>query len=222
MTLEPLSLTSDEEVIEFLTGYCSPIEPGEVYVLAVMARPRENDVITHGNVPMFREIISDPDDIERKVRRLRAIGETFTPEEADGDDESLVFRMYVSANARDAEKAYHQFQKHLLDLKQKYGQGHEPAMKKMERLDREWESQLQADGNKSDNRFIIDVDDDSRAHFEVVLDLLTSETTVVTAVESPNGFHIVTEPFNYPGSAVTDMDNVEVKTDSLLFLQLFD
>lgn len=213
------SLDSESDVVEFLSEYCEFGE-GRVYVLSVMARPRENDSINHGGIPMFREIITEESGIQRKVSRLRAIAESFTPEEGDGSP--LVFRMYISANARDVQKSFHLFQKHLLDLNKKYSQGHDPAMEKMERLDREWESHLQSEGNKDDDYFIIDVDEGSMEWYEEVREELEAETEVLAALESPNGFHIIVEPFNFPASRVVDMEEVEIKNDSLMFLWMFE
>lgn len=216
----PTRLASDSEVIDFMSDYCE-FGAGRVYILSIMARPRENDAINHGSVPMFREILTEAEDIERKYHRLKNIAQTFTPDETEGD-ETLDFRMYLSANARDVEKAYHQFQKHLLDLKQKYSQGHEPAMEKMERLDREWESQLQSDGNKDDSYFVIDIDTESEEILNRAIDILEEDTTIQHSLKSPNGFHIIVEPFGYPQSDIQDLEDAEIKKDSLMFLTMFD
>lgn len=46
---------------------------------------------------------------------------------------------------------------------------------------------------------------------------LKAHTEVVTWQETPNGYHIVTEPFNY-NELETDVE-YELKTDGLLFVE---
>lgn len=207
---------SDEDTLDFLEEFCT-FGPNRAYILSAMARPKENETISHGSIPMFREIITDAEGIRRKYARLKAMAENYTPEEG-GD---LDFRLYITANARDIEKSFFIFQSNLIDFSKKLAQGHEDTREKIKRLDKEWESTLQTDGNKDDNMFIIDIDADDEALFRETADALREETEIITATETPNGFHILTRPFNYPAfEPLEENDDIEIKTDGLTFLRM--
>lgn len=216
MTLQPQSFETDEALLSFLSDYCE-FGANRVYILSAMARPKENESISHGSIPMFREIITDEEGIRRKYARLKTLADHYTPEEGG----ELTFRFYITANARDTEKAFYLYQKDLIEYSHKLATGHEQTREKIKRLDKEWESKLQSDGNKDDNYFIIDIDADDRSLFEETAKALEEETTLRASIKSPNGFHIITDPFNYPEfEPLQDEDEVEIKTDGLMFLRL--
>lgn len=216
MTLQPQLFETDEALLSFLSDYCE-FGANRVYILSAMARPKENETISHGSIPMFREIITDEDGLRRKYARLKAMAEHYTPDEGG----SLIFRFYITANARDTEKSFYLYQKDLIEYSHKLATGHEQTREKIKRLDKEWESKLQTDGNKEDNYFIIDIDTDDFSLYEETAEALEAETTIHTAIKSPNGFHIITDPFNYPDfEPFTENEDIEIKTDGLMFLRL--
>jgi hypothetical protein len=216
MNSSPQSFETDEETLSFLSEYCS-FGPNRTYILSAMARPKENDTITHNSIPMFREIITSEENLRRKYARLQTLAENYTPEEGG----ELTFRLYITANARDTEKAFYLYQKDLIEYSHKLSTGHEATREKIKRLDKEWESKLQTDGNKDDNYFIIDIDTEDTELLDEMIQSLDSETNIKTAIESPNGFHIITEPFNYPNfDPLTENDEIEIKTDGLMFIRL--
>lgn len=214
--ISPKNFKSDENTLEFLTEFCE-FGPNRLYILSAMARPKENENISHGSIPMFREIITSEEKIRQKYARLKALANNYTPEEG-GD---LEFRLYITANARDTEKSMHIFQKQLIDMKHKISNGHEHTRDKIKRLDKEWESTLQSDGNKEDNYFIIDIDSDSKDLYERAAKSLERETTILHSTRTPNGYHIITEPFNYPEWEGLSWDEeIEIKTDGLTFIRM--
>lgn len=214
--MNPRKFESDAETLEFLEEFCE-FGPNRAYILSAMARPKENESITHGSIPMFREIITNTDAIRRKYARLQAMAQNYTPEEGG----ELDFRLYITANARDIQKSFFIFQRTLIEFSKNIAEGHEESREKIKRLDKEWESTLQTDGNKDDNLFIIDIDSTDTALFTEIADALDRETDILTATETPNGYHILTQPFNYPNfEPFTENENIEIKTDGLTFLRM--
>lgn len=212
---EPLSIKTPEETVDFLEEYCQ-FEGGDIYVLSILARPRENPAVGKDK-PVFREIIASKGTIHEKVRKLQTLAENYTL--VEDSEEDLTFRMYVSVNGRDVLKSFHGFQEHLMKLGQKYMNGHTASFKKIKRLDGEWISMLEKDVNKSTKYFIIDVDEDSIEKYEEVYKILSEITTVEVAIKTLNGFHIIVQPFNYPSSPIPDLNNVEIKRDDMLYLR---
>lgn len=215
---EPNQLTSSSssEVLEFLRSFC---EFGEnrVYVLSAIARPKENEQISHNSIPTLREIVTREEKLKSKYSRLKALSQEYIADEGG----NLTFRLYISTNARDVDKSFFLYQKRLVDLNKKKMSGHEPSADHIKRLDKEWISTLQTEGNKVDNYFIIDVDQDSEEAYRKALDLLSPVTEIITANKTPNGYHIITEPFNYPDwEGLSSEIDIEVKTDSMMFIQM--
>jgi len=217
MTRQPRNFTneSNEDLIAFLSDFCD-FGANRAYIISAMARPKENDSISHGSIPMFREIITHEEKIPQKFSRLKAMAEHYTP--AEGGE--LDFRLYITANARDIEKCFYLFQKQLIDMQHNIATGHEETREKIKRLDKEWESTLQTDGNKDDNYFIIDIDKDTDEQYEETQSILQDATTIHTALKTPNGFHIITDPFNYPETDGINEGEIELKTDGLMFLRM--
>lgn len=217
MTRQPHNFTEedDSELLSFLREFCD-FGANRAYIISAMARPKENETINHGSIPMFREIITHEEKIPQKFSRLKAMAEHYTPEEG-GD---LDFRLYITPNARDIEKCFYLFQKQLIEMQHNIATGHEETREKIKRLDKEWESTLQTDGNKDDNYFIIDIDKDDYEQYKETAAILENETTIHTALKTPNGFHIITDPFNFPETDGIAEGDIELKTDGLMFLKM--
>lgn len=209
-------LKTDEEIISFIESYCN-FDDDRLYILSVMARPKENEFITHGSIPMFREIITTKSAIKTKYNKLKILAENYIPKETD---DNLCFRFYITANARDIDKSYYLYQKKLLEFQRQDNNGHTEIKNKMKRLDKEWKSILQKKGNKKDSYFIIDIDKKSQDTFKRIYNGLESETNIITSISTPNGYHIITEPFEYPKLKLIDEEYIDIKTDGLLFLSI--
>lgn len=214
--MSPKTIKSDQEAIEFLEDFCE-FGLNRLYILSAMARPKENKKISHGDIPMFREIITEKSKIRKKYARLKAIANNYIPEEG-GD---LDFRLYITTNARDTKKSMYIFQKEILDMQHKISNGHEQTRQNIKRLDKEWKSTLQGKGNKEDNLFIIDIDSKDKDLYKRAWESLKDETEIQNAIQTPNGYHIITQPFNYPDWEGLSWDGeIEIKTDGLMFIQM--
>jgi len=218
MTIQPRTFDTDKSLLEFLSDYCE-FGADRVYLLLAMARPKENEAVSHGNALVFREIITDEGDMSSKYARLKTVAHHYETEEG----QSLNFRFYLTANARDTRKSFYLYQKDLIEYGHKMATGHEQTHEKIKRLDKEWKSKLQSDSTKDDSFFIIDVDTEDKETYKKTLSALKDETDILTAIRSPNGFHIITVPFNYPDfELLNENDQIEIKTDGLMFLCLFN
>ena len=195
-----------------LEDYC---EFGEdrVYLLVAVARTKENPRLTSGTEVTFREVVEDRRDIRPTYDELRCSALGYRTEAGDG----LTFRLYVTANARNALDAYFDFRERMDGWVRDRLNGDEAAPRKFKRLDRYWLSEVQKPAARDDRRFLFDLDDVTADEAERLVATLGEHTTVVTWRPTPNGYHVVTEPFNHTELA-TDVD-YELKTDGLLFLE---
>jgi hypothetical protein len=208
------SISSLDEVSSFLTQYCE-FSPNRAYVLVLIAREKENAAISHGQEPVFREILTDTESIPRRVNRLESIVTDYSSEEG----EPLTFRLYISANARDVQKSFFNFQNKLVKYSRGLSNGEESIPHKIKRLDKEWKSTLQTKGNKVTNFFVVDCDSKEEDNLNSVLSQLQEVTTIRGVYETPNGYHFHTDPFGFPNEEwITESDYLEIKTDGLLFL----
>lgn len=208
-------LETEEELLSFIHNYCD-FGLNRVYILSAMARPKENDGITHNTLPMFREIIANKSNINKKYNKIKYL----IKEHKDRKNEDLKFRFYITTNARDVDKSIYLYQGKILEMNRNIKNGHKETKKKIKRIDKEWKSTLQQQGNNDDSYFIIDLDNISKDKFKYITKMLQKETEIIESIRTPNGFHIITESFEYPKYDFIEDEDIEVKTDGLMFLQL--
>ena len=202
------------ELIETIEDYC---EFGEhrVYLLMAIARTRENPHLSSNSEVVFREVIKHGQDIDRKLRKLSCVAEKYR----DDDGDPLTFRLYLSVNARNTLTAYFNFQDKLNGWAKDMIYGDEAVDRKLKRVDQYWKSELQRDKAKDDSRFLIDVDtkDIDTGDLKQRLSIYTD---VLKLRETPNGYHLITEPFNYTEmDYLQEHDDIEVETDRMIFLE---
>lgn len=213
------TLSTDEEIFSFLDEFCEYTE-NRVYILTAIARPKENPEITSNTIPIFRQIVTNPEQLRRKYALLSSVTENYTPrEDITGE---LTFRFYISINSRDVRSSFHRYQKQLLDYNHQIANGHTETKKKIQRLDKEWKSTLQSDTNKEDSYFIIDIDEKTEELLTQVKTAIQNEdqAEILSSIETPNGYHIITTPFNHPNCDGIQHDEIEIKTDGMLFLKI--
>lgn len=193
-----------------LHDYCS-FGDESVYVAMAIARKKDNEQITTNTEPIFREVLKDHEDIDRKLLRLRAQAENYTP--VEGGD--LTWRVYITANARNVVDAYYHFKELIGKWARDMYYGDDAALNKLKGVDSEWISELQRPHNRDEELFLHDIDDADR---EAVEEFCREMPVVAQAIqETPNGYHVVSEPFNY-----TEWQHpvpYELKTDGLLHVE---
>ncbi len=190
---------------DFLEDYC---EFGEnrVYVLLAIARAKEKKEYNNNSEPVIREVVEEREDLESKIRQLDHAASRF------GSD----FRLYISANPRNTIKAFFMLKRRMDDWMEMSFNGNKDVEKKFGRIDSEYKSVLQKDRCKDETNFIFDLDNVSSKECEKFRQYLNSFTEVKLVNPTPNGFHIVTEPFNY--NKIDSNIDYELKTDGMIFL----
>lgn len=200
------------KTVDWLLEYC---EFGEerVYLLMAIARAKENPSINSNAEVVFLEVLKHEQDPRRKFEQLQALARNYR---SDSGDE-LTFRLYITANARNTVKAYFNFRSRMNDWTKEWILVDETTHRKLKHVDRHWLSATHRDNARDETRFLFDLDDATSEELKRLRDALDEQTEIITWRETPNGYHVVTEPFNYNELAV-DAD-YELKTDGMLFVR---
>lgn len=207
-------MKSDEEILKFISDFCE-FSDEKAYIISSMARPKENDEINHGEIPMFREIFTDEESLRRKFAKIKTLGENYISEEGN----TLTFRIYFTPNARDSMSAFFHYQERINNLMENIYQGHEESKSKIQRMDKIWKSTLEKDTNKDDTNFLIDFDKKDREILKETKKELSEMTDIIMCMPTPNGYHILTKPFDPNEFNDTDLtEYCDLKKDGLMFL----
>ncbi|QLH78612.1 hypothetical protein HZS55_15525 [Halosimplex rubrum] len=181
-----------------------------VYLLVALARAKENEGTTSNTAPAIRKVVEDESDLDRKAAELDHAASRF--------DER--FRLYLTANARDALKATFELRRSMDDWLEGRIHGDEGVRAKFKRVDGEFVSTLQSDACRDETNFVFDLDDATAADRDALVDDLRDHTEVALTRETPNGYHVVTDPFNY-NKLATGVE-YELKTDGMVFVSYLD
>lgn len=198
-----------------LHDYCE-FNERRVYVLLAISRKGENDQITTNREVVFREVIKDAGDIGGKLQRIRAQSETYTPDEGG----NLNFRLYLTVNARDVINAYFNYRARMNGWAEDLYRGDDAALPKMKKVDGHWISELQRPENRAEKLFMFDVDDVNAEEAEEFETALRAHTSLCVSQETPNGYHMVTKPFDY--TRWRHPHPYELKTDGLLHVGVIE
>jgi len=181
-----------------------------VYLLLALARAKENEGTTSHAAPAIRKVVEDGDELARTAAELEHAASRF--------DER--FRLYLTANARDALKATFELRRSMDDWLEGRIHGDEGVRAKFKRVDSEFKSTLQSDACRDETNFVFDLDDASAGDRDALIDDLRAHTEVLLVRETPNGHHVVAEPFDY-NELSTGVD-YELKTDGMVFVSYLD
>jgi hypothetical protein len=200
-----------DDPVASLRRYC---EFGEdrVYLLVALARPKENPPLSGGSAVALREVAGERADLRRASDQLRGAARAYRTDAGD----PLRFRLYVTANARNALDGYFDFRERTDRWVRDRLAGDAAAIPKFGRVADHWKSVLQRPAARDETRLLFDLDDAAERNRRALLTALEAQTTVVTCLETPHGYHVVTEKFDYTGLHA-DVD-YELKTDGLLYV----
>ncbi|QLH83512.1 hypothetical protein [Halosimplex pelagicum] len=192
--------------------FCEYCEFGgdRVYLLVALARAKENEGTTSNAAPAIRKVVESEGELARKAAELAHAASRF--------DER--FRLYLTANARDALKATFELRRSMDDWLEGRIHGDEGVRGKFKRVDGEFLSTLQSDACRDETNFVFDLDDATAADRDTLVEDLRGHTEVALTRETPNGYHVVTEPFNY--NELTTAVEYELKTDGMVFVSYLD
>lgn len=193
--------------VETITGWC---EFGDyrAYILTAIARATHNDELTQSDEVVYRRVLCNADDVGRQYDDLRALL-------ARHDH---TFRIYLTVNARNTLDAYFDFREEMNGWIRDLVAGDEHAAPKLGKIDAYWKSALHDPKARDDRYFQFDVDEVTDAEIDAFTTALDAQTTIMLTRSTPNGYHVLAEPFNYtewePPVAYDDLD-----TDGQLFVE---
>jgi len=199
-----------EEITEFIHEWCD-FSDDRAYILMAIARRKFNEDVTNSSEVIHRRVITDRGDVEVLVRELVAMIGVH----------DLNFRLYLTVNAHDTVSAYHAFVEEAVSWSKQLVSGHAGVHKQIDRMGSEWKSVLHKPEHRLRQRFLFDYDEVTEDEIAEVASELMTVTTVHTVRETPNGYHVVTDPFNY-----TDWESPveydEMDTDGMIHVAELD
>jgi len=195
------------EYLPTLREYCE-FGPGRVYLLLALARSKENDEVDGPSA--IRTVVREADDLEPAVAELDHAVSRF----------DATYRLYLTVNARDTQRALFTLRRSMDDWLEARLNGSTDVLRKFARIDGEFESTLQSDGCRDETNFLFDLDDATAADADALEAELRERTTVRLRRATPNGFHLVTDPFDY--TALDTEVEYELKNDGLVFVASLD
>lgn len=161
-----------------------------------MARPKDNKNLE--NTKLFREIITNEDKIDKKINELQHLSDT--------DD--YKYRLYLTVNSRNVQEAFYNIQEDMVRM---------TSDDNIARLDEEWITQLQKSDCKNETNFLFDID--NKDIIESVYNDIKLQTNIHIKRKTPNGYHIVTDTFDYK-TIINKYSNkdINIKYDGLMFV----
>lgn len=156
--------------------------------MMLIARRKQNDELTNNSEIVHRRIINDELEIEENVADLAAIARRHP----------YNFRLYVTANARDMESAMFQFSRYFNEIIEGMYRGNGDRYTQLARLGSGWKSVVHSPESRAEKKFLFDFDQDlTMGQRTAFVESLPSHADLHRWYETPNGFHAVTDPFNY-------------------------
>lgn len=197
--------------IEFLTNYCSFQEPSWVWIMTGIARNKDNPNL-EDNGFMRRLVIAKTSDI------LDCYNEIHTLANVPG----VFYRIYISLNARNANKAFFNFQKRMLEISLGLFEGHNDAQNLVTKIGSLWKTELAQTHNRATKRFLIDIDNDPddaklKEVFVFVSDVM--KANIRAWRKTVTGNVIVIDACDT--RSLTDKFDVDVQKDSMIFVEQF-
>lgn len=136
-----------------------------------------------------------------------------------------VWRIYRSVNKRDVKKSELELVKTLIDK-------HTTRQGDFKPVPRLWKTILMQPRNRAERKFLIDID--NIAIIDTVKEILTNYIndynnngknkqlmTLFDTIKTPNGYHIISEPFDERILSNFSKDDCSINKDGLLFIERY-
>lgn len=205
--------STDFNSIIFLEQYCI-FEPAWVWVMTGIARNKDNK---DGKDSFLRRMV-----IAKKSDILDCYTEIHNLANVPG----VTYRIYISLNARDANKAFFNFQKKLLEINLGLFQGHNDAQAQVTKIGSIWKTELQQTQNRATKYFLIDVDNDPNGllTWDILRFIEENGINVVSTVKTVTGQHIVIKACDT--RPIVDFCKkagfaIDIQKDSMVFVEQF-
>lgn len=198
-----------ENVKSLLKEFCE-FGDERLYILLAIPRTKEHQDLTGGEQIVLRKTLESRDEIDQTVDRIAGEASNFEED----------YRLYVTVNARDTTKAFFELRKEMDEwLKMRFN-GNKDVIPKFGQLDKGFLSVLQRDTCRDDTYFLLDLDGITSGKKDRFVEEVKSFSDIVLEQKTPNGYHVVSEPFNY--SKLDSAIEYDLKKDGLLFLSFLE
>lgn len=191
--------------LEEIQDYCE-FGPDRAYIMMAIARSKENDEIRATDQPTIRKIIEDETEIGEKREQLEHAVSRF----------DNTYRLYLTINARSTTDAFFLFRQEQEQWLKNIAFGNKNSLTNLKKIDHRWKSFLHKQPCRDDKLFLFDMDDATEEDADKLSADLAEETRILLKNPSPNGWHIITEPFNY--TEFESEHEYELKKDGMMFL----
>lgn len=200
-----MKITNLEKVKELLD-----FSDGNVYTIILVARKKNNEMITNSQEIVLRRIIRSESSFDKQVVEYMQYAKS-RPEN---------FKLYITFNPRSPLKAYKKLKERMSQWDYDIHKQQEQTIERISKIDNEWISSLQkSPANK--NYYMLDLDDKSK--LIQVLSLIPLHTSItsceVEQFETKNGYHLLFEPCD-TRELMQDINELkidcELKRDDLL------
>lgn len=197
------------ESIQFMEEYCE-FKDNWVWILTGIARNKDNET---NEKFLKRFVIKSKNDISDSYFLLKEMM----------NKSGVTYRIYLSLNARDANKTLFNFQKKLIDLSYDASRGIENN--NIKNIGSLWKTELAQSCNRATKNFLLDIDDFQDE--DKVRELCASnkpEIGIVCIRRTPSGLACVINPNDTRGLVKSFKDNnieMNLQRDSLLFIEQF-
>lgn len=134
-----------------------------------------------------------------------------------GQDWGVKFRIYSSVNARNLEKGIKEYKRRQLEAD---FQGDENRDRFYMSTKTHFFAALMTPGSRAGKYFLLDIDDapeDNQFALNAVMSLEEQEVSSHHWYHTPNGIHIITDPFN-PNEIKLPTDDTDIKKDGMMLL----
>ncbi len=202
--------------IELLKKHCHFETQYDCYVLLAVSRKKDTPELTNSKEIVFREVIKNESDIEKKYLRIKSMVNNFK----DIEGKSYPFYIYVSLNRRDAKKATFLYLNKILGWVQEEINGIDRS-RHLKKLYGEFYSVLMMKESRSTGQkyFMIDYDEKEPFRLNSFLEVLKNREVGYEFVqETRNGSHIKLKPFDR--RVLEDIKHdFEIKIDANFFVE---
>jgi hypothetical protein len=193
------------DAVETLREYCT-FGDQRVYLLLAIAREKDQPEGVTADGPVIREVVTEAEALDRLVRQLDHAVTRFDAR----------YRLYVTASARNTVDALFELRRRTDEWLRQHLAGDDSVARTFGRLDSEFKSTLQSETCRDETTFLFDLDGVTETAAETLRATLSEHTTVRLTRATPNGYHVVTAPFDY--TSLETAVPYELKTDGLVFL----
>lgn len=202
--------------LDFLKRHCEFNVPTDCYVIIAVSRKKDTPEITNSTEIVFRDVIKDKSEIEKKYLKLKACINNYR----DINGKSFPFYLYVMLNPANARKATIELLNRItgwLDREVMDKQVNEHY----KRTYAEFYSALMLPHCRGSKKyFMVDYDSKEEPYFSDFMKSLQLQTSVILVQETRHGYHIQCMPFDK--KKLIPCKTWEIKGDALMFVEYFE